>query len=106
MYISTIRFDDFPIPARGGTAVAGLGRTGQPTPVSCSPEPGEIAASHTDAGILPKDVTVDDKGVLVADFGVNDRSVKKAAKAELDTFVGPTPVATPARSTAQSASRS
>ena len=30
IYIGTIPLGDFPIPARGGTAIAGLGRTGQP----------------------------------------------------------------------------
>ena len=77
---------DFPRP-RGGTRVAGLGSLGafgEPT-LQCKPEPGEIAASHTPAGILTKDVELTDKGVLVTDFGVNRRSVKQSAKAELAT---------------------
>lgn len=77
---------DFPVPVRRGTAVAGLGTVGQSPAMSCAPERGEIAASLTNAGILTKDVELTDKGVLVTDFGVDRRSVKPGAKAEL----GPT----------------
>jgi outer membrane protein OmpA-like peptidoglycan-associated protein len=56
---------------------------GQAAPASCNPAPGEVALSHTASGILGKDVEVTAKGVLVADFGVDRRSVKTAAKTEL-----------------------
>ncbi|MGH7945668.1 MAG: hypothetical protein ACREF9_11745, partial [Opitutaceae bacterium] len=79
---SKIPMGDFPLPRAGADRVAGLGAFGQPT-VVCKPEPGEITASHTTAGILTKDVEITDKGVLVTDFGVNRRSVKPSAKAEL-----------------------
>ena len=62
---------------------AGLGWFGQPSSIACKPEPGEIAASRTAAGILNKDVEITDKGVFVTDFGVDRGSVKPGAKAEL-----------------------
>src|SRR6202040_3898138 len=49
----------------------------------CKPESGELAASRTSVGILTKDVEITDKGVLVADFGIDWRSVKDKAKREL-----------------------
>lgn len=75
---------DFPVPARGGAQVAGLGSLGwfgQPT--TCKPEPGEVAASRTNAGILTNDVEFTDKGVLITDFGVDRGSVKPSTKAQL-----------------------
>src|ERR1044071_251621 len=74
---------DFPLPRAGRSVVAGLGSFGQPAVVACPPEPGEIVASRTAAGILTKDVELTDRGVLVTDFGVNRRSVKPGARAEL-----------------------
>ncbi|WP_446810389.1 hypothetical protein ACH50O_02015 [Methylomonas sp. 2BW1-5-20] len=56
---------------------------GQAAPAACNPDPGEVALSHTAAGVLGKDVEITDKGVLVADFGIDRRSVKGAAKIEL-----------------------
>jgi hypothetical protein len=35
-----------------------------PIPAGCAPEPGEVAASHTPAGILKKDDESTDKGIL------------------------------------------
>jgi outer membrane protein OmpA-like peptidoglycan-associated protein len=60
---------------------------GQPAPLACKPEPGEIAASRTAAGILTKDVEITDKGVLVTDFGIDRRSVKGGAKRELASLI-------------------
>ncbi len=62
----------------------GLGR---PVPPACKPEPGEVAASRTTAGILTKDVEITDKGVLVTDFGIDRRSVKGGAKSELASLI-------------------
>jgi outer membrane protein OmpA-like peptidoglycan-associated protein len=53
----------------------------------CKPEPGEIAASHTEAGILTKKVEITNKGVLVTDFGIDWRSVKARAKRELAPLI-------------------
>ena len=60
---------------------------GQPVPLACKPEPGEVAASRTAAGILTKDVEITDKGVLVTDFGIDRRSVKGGAKSELASLI-------------------
>lgn len=48
---SKIPMGDFPLPRAGANRMAGLGSLGQPT-TACKPEPGEIAASRTAAGIL------------------------------------------------------
>jgi len=60
---------------------------GQPVPPSCKPEPGEVDASHTAAGILTKNVEITDKGLLVTDFGIDRRSVKPGAKSELASLI-------------------
>jgi outer membrane protein OmpA-like peptidoglycan-associated protein len=60
-----------------------FGEPAGPSAAACAPEPGEVAASRTDAGILVKDVEFTDKGVLIADFGVDRGSVKPGARAEL-----------------------
>jgi len=60
---------------------------GQPASPACKPEPGEVAASRTAAGILTKDVEITDKGVLVTDFGIERRSVKGGAKSELASLI-------------------
>ena len=53
---------------------------GQP---ACTFETGEEAASRTSAGILTQDVSITQNGILVADFGVDRRSVKAVTKAQL-----------------------
>ena len=55
-----------------------------PVAVGCAPEPGEVAASHSDAGILTKDVENTNQGILVADFGIDWRSVKERATGPFD----------------------
>ncbi len=60
---------------------------GQPVPPACKPEPGEVTASHTAAGILTKDVEITDKGVLVTDFGIDSRRLKPGAKSELASLI-------------------
>jgi len=60
---------------------------GQPVQPACRPESGEVAASRTSAGILTNDVEITDKGVLVADFGIDRRSVKSGAKSELASLI-------------------
>jgi peptidoglycan hydrolase-like protein with peptidoglycan-binding domain len=55
--------------------------------VGCAPEPGEVATSHSEAGFLAKEVEENDRGILVADFGIDWRSVKERAKAELSPFI-------------------
>lgn len=60
---------------------------GQPVLPACKPEPGEVAASRTEAGILTKDVEITNKGVLVTDFGIDRRSVKVGAKRELASLI-------------------
>lgn len=80
---SSIPKGDFPLPRAGADRVAGLGWFGQPSSIACKPEPGEVAASRTAAGILTKDVEITDKGVLITDFGVDRGSVKPSAKVEL-----------------------
>jgi outer membrane protein OmpA-like peptidoglycan-associated protein len=54
---------------------------------ACKPEPGEVAASRTSAGILTKDVEDTTRGILVADFGIDWRSVKDKAKRELAPWI-------------------
>lgn len=54
---------------------------GQSVPPACKPEPGEVTASRTAAGILTKDVEITDKGVLVTDFGID--SAQKWGRSEL-----------------------
>ena len=53
----------------------------------CAPEPGEVAASHSGAGILTKDVEDTTEGILIADFGIDWRSVKERAKIELAPYI-------------------
>jgi outer membrane protein OmpA-like peptidoglycan-associated protein len=59
----------------------------QLVPPACKPEPGEVAASRTPAGILTKDIEIIDKGVLITDFGIDWRSVKDGAKSELASLI-------------------
>ena len=54
-----------------------------PVTAGCMPEPGEVAASHSEAGILAKEVENTSRGILIADFGIDWRSVKERAKLEL-----------------------
>lgn len=54
---------------------------------ACKPEPGEVAASRTSAGLLTKDVENTSRGILVADFGIDWRSVKDKAKKELAPWI-------------------
>jgi outer membrane protein OmpA-like peptidoglycan-associated protein len=54
---------------------------------ACKPEPGEVVGSHTSAGILSKAVENTSKGILVADFGVDWRTVKDTAKRELAPWI-------------------
>jgi peptidoglycan hydrolase-like protein with peptidoglycan-binding domain len=58
-----------------------------PPAAGCAPEPGEVAASHSEAGVLAKEVENTNRGILVADFGIDWRSVKARAKAELGPVV-------------------
>jgi len=58
-----------------------------PIAAGCAPEPGEVTASHTPAGILTKDVESTDKGLLIADFGIDWRHVKDSAKSELVPWI-------------------
>jgi outer membrane protein OmpA-like peptidoglycan-associated protein len=62
-------------------AVSGLG---QP---ACAFETGEEAASRTAAGILTQDVSITQNGILVADFGVDRRSIKATTKAQLAPWI-------------------
>jgi peptidoglycan hydrolase-like protein with peptidoglycan-binding domain len=55
-----------------------------PVTAGCTPEPGEVAASHSEAGILAKEVENTSRGILIADFGIDWRSVKERAKRELN----------------------
>ena len=47
---------------------------------------GEVAASHSEAGVLAKEVENTNRGILVADFGIDWRSIKERAKAEFNPF--------------------
>jgi outer membrane protein OmpA-like peptidoglycan-associated protein len=67
--------------AQPACSVSGLG---QP---ACAFETGEEAASRTAAGILTQDVSITQNGILVADFGVDRRSIKATTKAQLAPWI-------------------
>lgn len=70
-------------------ALSGPPAAGAAGPVSstCNIDPGEVAASHSEAGILTNDVEITDKGVLVTDFGIDSGSVKAGAKRGLASLI-------------------
>ena len=62
------------------------GKTSNNQPARCGglcARAGEVPASHSDAGILTKDVESTGRGILVADFGIDWRSVKERRRSSL-----------------------